>query len=41
MVISTNYKSTLPINDGVGVGCAMIGQNFDFVSKGATLVVQG
>ena len=31
----------LPINDGISVGCAVIGQNFDHVSKGATLTVKG
>ena len=31
----------LPINDGIGIGCTVFGQNFDFVSKGATLTVQG
>ena len=31
----------LPINDGISVGCAVIGQNFDHVSKGATLKVNG
>ena len=30
----------LPINNWIGVGCAVFGQNFDFVSKGATLTVQ-
>ena len=31
----------LPINDGIIVGCTLIGQNFDIVSKGAILTVQG
>ena len=31
----------LPINDGIIVGCTVIGQNFDIVSKGAILIVQG
>ena len=31
----------LPINDGISVGCVVIDQNFDFVSKGATLTVKG
>ena len=32
----------LPINDGIGIGCAVIGQNFfDHVSRGATLTVKG
>ena len=33
--------TALPINDGIGVGCTVFGQKFDFVSKGATLTVQG
>ena len=31
----------LPINDGIGVGCIVLGQNLDFDSKGATLTVKG
>ena len=31
----------LPINDGISIGCAVIGQNFDFVLEGATLTVKG
>ena len=31
----------LPINDGISVQCTVLDQNFDFVSKGATLTVQG
>ena len=30
----------LPINDGISVGCIVIGQN-EFISKGATLTVIG
>ena len=31
----------LPINDGIGVGCIILGQTPNFVSKGATLTVNG
>ena len=31
----------LPINDGISVGCTVLVQNFDFVSKGATLTFKG
>ena len=31
----------LPINDGIGVGCIVLGQTPNFVSKGATLTVKG
>ena len=31
----------LPINDGIIVGCIVVGQSFDFVSKGGTLTVKG
>ena len=31
----------LPINDGIDVGCIVIGQIFDFVAIGATLKVKG
>ena len=31
----------LPINDGISIGCAVIGQNFDHLSKGATLKING
>ena len=31
----------LPINDGISVGCFIVGQSFDYISKGATLKVKG
>ena len=31
----------LPINDGISVGCLVASNNFDFVSKGTTLEVEG
>ena len=31
----------LPINDGISIGCAVVGQNNMFISKGATLTVKG
>ena len=31
----------LPINDGISIGCTLVSQNFYFVSKGATLKVEG
>ena len=31
----------LPINDGIIVGCVVVGQNFNHVTKGATLNVNG
>ena len=31
----------LPINDGIGVGCIVLGQTPNFVSKGATLTIKG
>ena len=31
----------LPINDGISVGCVVVGQNSNFISKGATLTVIG
>ena len=31
----------LPINDGISVGCTVIDQNFNIISRGATLTVQG
>ena len=31
----------LPINDGVNIGCAVIDENFNAVSKGATLAIEG
>ena len=31
----------LPINDGISVGCNIVGQNSTFISKGATLTVKG
>ena len=30
----------LPINDGISVGCNVIGQNFNIISRGATLIVK-
>ena len=31
----------LPINDGIRIGCTVIGKSFDIVSKGASLTVKG
>ena len=31
----------LPINDGISVGCVVVDQNFNFVSKGANLEING
>ena len=31
----------LPINDGIDIGCNVIGQNFNIISRGATLIVKG
>ena len=31
----------LPINDGISVGCAVLDQNLDFASEGATFTVKG
>ena len=31
----------LPINDGISVGCIVADYNFNFVSKGATLIIKG
>ena len=31
----------LPINDGINIGCIVVGQNSEFISKGATLTVLG
>ena len=31
----------LPINNGIGVGCLVLGQPPNFVSKGATLTIKG
>ena len=31
----------LPINDGINVGCFVVGHSFDHISKGAILNVQG
>ena len=33
--------TALPINDGISVGCPVASNNFDFVSKGTTLEVEG
>ena len=33
--------TALPINDGITVGCIVLGQPPNFVSKGATLTVKG
>ena len=31
----------LPINDGIDIGCNVIGHNFNIISRGATLIVKG
>ena len=31
----------LPINDGIVLGCAAFNENLNFISKGATLTIQG
>ena len=31
----------LPINDGIDIGCNVVGHNFNVISKGATLTVKG
>ena len=31
----------LPINDGIDIGCNVIGQNINIISRGATLIVKG
>ena len=31
----------LAINDGISVGCFVVGRSFDHIAKGATLKVQG
>ena len=31
----------LPINDGIVIGCAAFSENLNFISKGATLTIQG
>ena len=31
----------LPINNGISIGCVVLGQNFSIISKGATLTVKG
>ena len=31
----------LPINNGITIGCLVVGQNSKFISKGATLTVIG
>ena len=31
----------LPINDGIDIGCNVVGQNFNIISRGATLTVKG
>ena len=31
----------LPINDGISIGCAVIDQNYNLVSQGTILIIQG
>ena len=33
--------SALPINDGIIIGCNVVGQKFNIISKGAALIVKG
>ena len=31
----------LPINDGISIGCIVVGENLDIISKGANLEING
>ena len=41
MLSSVLTIKALPINDGILVGCAVVDENFNHVSKGANLTVLG
>ena len=41
MWLSVLTIRALPINDGITIGCIILGQTPNLVSKGATLTIKG